>query len=150
MRKTFSALCEPLPGDGWQADFREAWPNVRTRYLSEGLEARPTVEAVGAALGRHMPELLAVWQRLCSLVGDDPISHRYLGAYGRPRVIRGCSQAVWFGTDGPALLRNYDFEPERMMGRIDATCWFGHPVIAMGEGAWGCLDGITATGWSPA
>jgi predicted choloylglycine hydrolase len=146
MRKTFTALSEPFPGVGWQAHFKETWPDVRARYLSEGLESRPTVEAVRLALGRHMPELLPIWQRLCGLAGEDTIAHRYLGAYGRPRAIRGCSQAVWLGDGGPALLRNYDFELERMMGRIDATRWSGRPVIAMGEGAWGCLDGMNGDG----
>jgi predicted choloylglycine hydrolase len=146
VRKTFSALSEPVPGAGWQADFRAAWPNMRAWYLSEGLEARPTVETVRAALDQHMPELLAVWQRLCGLAGDDPVAHRFLGLYGRPRVIGRCSQAVWLGAGGPALLRNYDFEPERMMGRIDATRWFSRPVIAMGEAAWGCLDGMNGDG----
>ena len=28
--------------------------------------------------------------------------------------------------------------------RIEATRWFGRPVIAMGEAAWGCLDGMNA------
>ncbi len=82
----------------------------------------------------------------CDLAGDDPVAHSFLGVYGRPRVIGRCSQAVWLGAGGPALLRNYDFEPERMMGRIDATRWFGRPVIAMGEAAWGCLDGMNGDG----
>jgi len=146
MRKIFSTLSEPVPGAGWQADFRAAWPTLRAWYLSEGLEARPTVEEVREALGRHMPELLPMWQHLCGLAGDDPIAHRFLGLYGRPRVIGRCSQAVWLGEGGPALLRNYDFEPERMMGRIDATRWLGRPVIGMGESAWGCLDGMNGDG----
>src|SRR5215813_12331509 len=146
MRKTFSTLSEPVPGAGWLADFRAAWPTLRAWYLSEGLEARPTVEEVREALGCHMPELLQMWQHLCGLAGDDPIAHRFLGLYGRPRVIGRCSQAVWLGEGGPALLRNYDFEPERMMGRIDATRWLGRPVIGMGEGGWGCLDGMNGDG----
>jgi len=117
MRKTFSALSELLPGAGWQAHFRAAWPKWRAWYLSEGLEARPTVEAVREALDRHMPQLLPIWGRLCELAGDDPVAHSFLGVYGRPRVIGRCSQAAWLGAGGPALLRNYDFEPERMMGR---------------------------------
>jgi predicted choloylglycine hydrolase len=146
MRKTFSARAEATPGAGWQADFHEAWPRLRSWYLSEGLEARPTVEAVRDALGRHMPELLPMWRHLCGLAGEDPVAHSFLGLYGRPRIIGRCSQALWLGPGGPALLRNYDFEPAFMMGRIEATRWSGRPVIAMGEAAWGCLDGMNGDG----
>jgi predicted choloylglycine hydrolase len=146
VRKIFSALSEPLPGAAWQADFRAAWPKLRAWYLSEGVEARPTVEAVRAALGCLMPELVAIWQRLCELAGDDPVAHGFLGLYGRPRVIGACSQAVWLGDGGPALLRNYDFQLDCMMGRIDATRWLARSVIAMGEAAWGCLDGMNEDG----
>ena len=146
VRKTFTALLEPWPDVGWQADFLESWPHLRTWYLSEGLEARPTVPDVRIALTRHMPELVPVWDRLCELAGDDPVAHSFLGLYGRPRVIGRCSQAVWLGAGGPALLRNYDFEPDRMMARIDVTRWFGRPVIAMGQAAWGCLDGMNGDG----
>jgi hypothetical protein len=58
MRKSFTGLSEPFPGAGWLSAFRETWPDVRARYLSEGLEARPPVEAVRVALGRHMAEVL--------------------------------------------------------------------------------------------
>ena len=53
---------------------------------------------------------------------------------------------MWLGDGGPALLRNYEFEPEHMMARIDVTRWSGRRVIAMGEGAWGCLDGMNGDG----
>jgi predicted choloylglycine hydrolase len=146
LRKTFTALSEPVPDAGWQADFLARWPGIRAWYLSEGLAVRPTVEEVRGALAQHMPELVPIWERLCALAGDDPVAHSFLGLYGRPRVIGRCSQAVWLGDGGPALLRNYDFEPARMMGRIDATRWFGRPVIGMGEAAWGCLDGMNGEG----
>lgn len=146
MRKTFTALSEPWPDTGWQADFRASWPQLRRWYLSEGVDARPSVPEVKAALTRHMPELVPVWERLCQLAGDDPVAHSFLGLYGRPRVIGRCSQVVWLGAEGPALLRNYDFDPARMMARIDLTGWLGRPVIGMGQAAWGCLDGMNADG----
>ena len=74
MRKIFTALSEPVPGAAWQAGFRAAWPELRSRHLSEGLEARPAVETVRAALEQHMPELTAIWRRLCELAGDDPVA----------------------------------------------------------------------------
>ena len=120
MRKIFTALSEPLPGPGWQADFRAYWPRMRDWFLSEGLEARPTAGEIRTALTHHMPELVGIWERLCRLAGEDDVAHRFLGLYGRPRIIGRCSQAVWLGQGGPALLRNYDFEPARMMGRSES------------------------------
>src|SRR5262249_46840946 len=142
MRKIFTALSEPLPGAAWQADFRVYWPRMRDWFLSEGLEARPTTTEIRTALTYHMPDFVRIWERLCALAGEDDAAQRFLGLYGRPRFIGRCSQAVWLGQGGPALLRNYDFEPARMTGRIEATRWFGRPLIAMGEAAWGCLDGM--------
>jgi predicted choloylglycine hydrolase len=146
MRYSFTALCEPVPGAGWTSDFHANWPRFRSWYLAEGLNARPTLEVVRAALERHMPELVSMWEHLCVLAGDDEVAHRFLGLYGRPRTIGRCSQVVWFGPGGPALLRNYDFEPARMWSRIDVTRWLGQPVIAMGAAAWGCLDGMNSSG----
>jgi len=68
MRKTFTALAEPLPDAGWQADFRGYWPRIRGWFLSEGLAARPSLAEVRTALTRHMPELFAIWERLCCAI----------------------------------------------------------------------------------
>lgn len=43
MEKTFVAVAEARPGDGWQRAFAQAWLRVRPSYLREGLDARPTV-----------------------------------------------------------------------------------------------------------
>ena len=53
-----------------------------------------------------MPELVPVYETLCALAGPDAVAHRMLGNYARPPVIGGCSQAVWAGPGGPALVRN--------------------------------------------
>jgi len=146
MEKTFLAVDETLPGEAWRQRFRAGWPAVREWYLKEGLAPRPTVAAARAALERHMPELLPIYERLCDLVGDDDIAHRCLSCLDPPPVITGCSQAVWLGEGGPALLRNYDFELAFTTGRIESTCWRGRRVIAMAEAAWGALDGMNEDG----
>src|SRR5262249_29461247 len=107
MRKIFTALSEPLPGADWQAGIRPYSPRSRDWFLAEGGAARRTTAEIRAALTRHMPELMGIWERLCGLAGEDDIAHRFLGLYGRPRIIGRCSQAVWLGEGGPALLRNY-------------------------------------------
>lgn len=57
-----------------------------------------------------MPELLPHYDRVCALVGNDDRARPVLSHYRPPPVIGACSQAVWFGDGGPALVRNYDFD----------------------------------------
>ena len=146
MEKTFVAIAEDRPGAVWQRGFRAAWPRVRAWYLREGLEARPTVGEARAALERHMPELVPLYETLCQLAGDDDVAHRMLSGYGAPPVITGCTQGVWRGAEGPALVRNYDFDVAFTTGCILASRWRGRRVIAMAEAAWGCLDGMNEAG----
>ncbi|HUN46180.1 MAG TPA: C45 family autoproteolytic acyltransferase/hydrolase [Stellaceae bacterium] len=146
MEKAFLAVQEPLPGEAWRQRFLAGWPRMREWYLKEGLAPRPTVETCRAALDRHMPELLPLYERLCDLVGDDDIAHRCLSCLDPPPVITGCSQAVWLGEGGPALVRNYDFEVPLTSGCIEAARWRGRRVIAMSQRAWGALDGMNEDG----
>lgn len=144
--KTFTAIAEPRPGAGWQADFRANWPGLRAWYLKQGLEARPS-EAEGlAALRRWMPELLPIYERVAALAGDDPVARRCLTLWNPPPVIVGCSQGIWLGPEGPALVRNYDFDPDLCEGRVEMSAWFGRRCIVMADAAWGCLDGMNEAG----
>jgi len=94
-----------------------------------------------------MPELLPLYDRACVLVGDDDLAHRLLSHYRPPPLGGGCSQAVWLGKDGPALVRNYDFPLEIVSDRFEATSWFGREVIAKAQRPWGgCLDGMNEDG----
>ena len=146
MDKTFIAVAEERPGPQWQREFRAAWPRVRSWYLREDVEARPTVGEARAALGRHMPELVPIYETVCRLAGDDDVAHRMLSNYGLPPVIVGCTQGVWHGAEGPALVRNYDFDVTFTTGCILASRWFRRRVIAMAEAGWGCLDGMNEDG----
>jgi predicted choloylglycine hydrolase len=94
-----------------------------------------------------MPELTPQYERACGLVGDDDLAHCILSHY-RPAPIQfGCSQAVWLGEDGPALVRNYDFPLEVVSDHFEMTSWFGRRVIAKVQRPWGgCLDGMNEDG----
>lgn len=54
----------------------------------------------------HLPELLPHYDQVCCLVGDDEMAHRILSHYRPGPSIHGCSQVVWLGEGGPALVRN--------------------------------------------
>lgn len=146
MEKTFLAVDEALPGEAWRRRFLSNWPAMREWYVKEGLAARPTVAGARAALEQHMPELLPIYEQLCGLVGGDDVAQRCLSCLDPPPVITGCSQAVWLGEGGPALLRNYDFELHLTSGCIEAACWRGRRVISMSQRAWGALDGMNEDG----
>ncbi|MBU0724837.1 MAG: peptidase C45 [Alphaproteobacteria bacterium] len=146
MEKTFIARAEDYPGETWLADTRAIWPSFRDWFLSEGLEARPGVAACRAAIGRFMPEFVPLYDHLCSLLGEEETQKRCLGLYDPAPVFAGCTQGIWLGPEGPALLRNYDFGLDFVSGRIERTRWFGRRCIVMAEGGWGCLDGMNEDG----
>src|SRR5262249_29014819 len=117
-------------------------------YLGEGSEDAPTAEECRNALREHMPELVPHYDRVCSLVGSDGLAHRVLSHY-RPAASGqgGCSQVVWHGPDGPALVRNYDYALDIVSDRFEATSWSGREVIAKAQRPWGgCLDGMNDDG----
>lgn len=62
-----------------------------------------------------------------------------------PPYVSGCTQAVWTSEE-PLRVRNYDYSPGLLEGTILLSEWNGHPVIAMGDGLWGAVDGINESG----
>ena len=46
---------EAQPGPCWRTLYDITWPAYRRWYLSEGVDARPTVTEAASALARHMP-----------------------------------------------------------------------------------------------
>jgi predicted choloylglycine hydrolase len=82
-----------------------------------------------------------------ALVGDDNLAHCILSHYRPPPIVHGCSQAIWLGDGGPALVRNYDFPLDVVSDRFELTAWSGHRVIAKAQRPWGgCLDGMNEDG----
>jgi predicted choloylglycine hydrolase len=147
MEKTFTAQRENHPGRAWLDRFRDGRDDAARWYLGEGASEQPTAAECRAALLRHMPELVPHYDDACGMVGDDDLAHRILSHYRPAAHPQGCSQAVWLGDGGPALVRNYDFPLPVITGRIELTAWSRRRVIAMTQRPWGgCLDGMNDDG----
>ena len=145
IRRHFQALEEATPGPKWAALFETYWPDYRKWFLAEGDAARPSYVRSRAALQRYMPELVPTWERLTELAGDGDMVSRFLSSYCPPAYLHGCTQAVWTG-DEPVLVRNYDYNADRLEGVLLKTCWNDQRVIAMIDASWGVLDGINESG----
>lgn len=145
--KQFVAEREDQPGPGWLARFRAGREETERWYRGQELAAPPSSLECRAALLRHMPELLPQYDHVCQLVGDDDVAHRILSHYRPPPAKHGCSQAVWLGVGGPALIRNYDYPLSIVSDRFELTSWSGRKVIAKAQRPWGgCLDGMNDDG----
>jgi len=147
MFKRFVAAREDEPGDAWRTRFAAGRDETVRWYLGSGREPPPRAIECRAALCRHMPELVPHYDSACALAGDDDLAHRILSHYRPPPVAHGCSQAIWLGDGGPALVRNYDYPLDIVSDRFELTAWSGHRVIAKAQRPWGgCLDGMNEDG----
>jgi len=147
MQKRFVALREDQPGQPWLTRFQSGREEAERWYLGDGRASPSTSRECREALRRHMPELLPSYDHVCSLVGDDELAHQILSHYRPPPLLFGCTQAVWLGSDGPALVRNYDFPIQIVSDHFESTSWFGREVICKAQRPWGgCLDGMNAAG----
>jgi predicted choloylglycine hydrolase len=147
MRKGFVAICEDRPGSEWLARFVAGRAEAEAWYRGSGRGAPPTAAECMAQMRRHLPELLGAYEHVCALVGDDELARQILSQYRPPPLRQGCTQAVWLGDDGPALVRNYDYPLDVVSEQIESTRWFGREVISKGQRPWGgCLDGMNADG----
>lgn len=147
MHKHFIAAREEKPGEDWLARFVAGRDAAASWYLGQGLEEPSTAAECRSALRQHMPELIRRYDEACALVGDDDLAHRILSHYRPPPLISGCTQVIWLGRGGPALVRNYDYPLDLVTGRIESSAWFGHEVIAKTQRPWGGLtDGMNEHG----
>jgi predicted choloylglycine hydrolase len=146
MRKRFVFAREDQPGEAWCARFAAGREETERWYLG-GAAAAPSPQACRDALRAHMPELLPLYDHACTLMGDDALAHAIISHY-RPAVeTAGCSQAIWTGPGGPALIRNYDYPLDTVSDRFEQTRWFGRTVICKAQRPWGgCLDGMNEDG----
>jgi predicted choloylglycine hydrolase len=147
MFKRFVAEREDEPGEAWRTRFAAGRDEAVGWYLGSGRGPPPSPVECRAALRNHMPELVPHYDKACALVGDDDLAHCILSHYRPPPIVHGCSQAIWLGTGGPALVRNYDFPLNVVSDRFELTAWSGHRVIAKTQRPWGgCLDGMNEDG----
>ncbi len=147
MQKRFVAIREDTPGNAWRERFIAGRAEAEAWYLGSGRGSPPTAAECTEQLRRHMPELLGAYERVCALVGEDNLAPQILSQFRPPPLLHGCTQAVWLGDDGPALVRNYDYPLDIVSDHFESTRWFGHEVISKGQRPWGgCLDGMNADG----
>ena len=147
MQKRFVAIREDTPGNAWRERFVAGRAEAEAWYRGSGRGTPPTAAKCKAQLQRHMPELLGPYERACALVGEDDLAPQILSQFRPPPLPHGCTQAVWLGTDGPALVRNYDYPLDVVSDHFESTRWFGREVISKGQRPWGgCLDGMNADG----
>ncbi|MDQ1187093.1 C45 family peptidase [Agrobacterium larrymoorei] len=139
------AISEPEPSGKWRNRFDESWPRYRDWYLSQGEDARPSLEAARRAIRQYMPELLPLYDRVCNIVQPDTLAQRALSLFNTPPVIAGCSVAI-APTETPVLVRNYDLTPDFFEGTVLHSRWLEQDVIATSEGWIGCLDGLNSNG----
>ncbi len=145
MELVFRTVSEDQPGPKWAGLFRDYWPSYRRFWTRDGAGARPTYLASRRALGRHMPELLELYDELCELVGGGDEEARFLSFYCPPPYLAGCSQAIWPGAE-PTLVRNYDYDPRAFDAVLLRTSWSGRQVIGTSDGLLGLVDGMNDAG----
>lgn len=145
MQLSWRAVGEARPGPLWAGLFAEYWPAYRNWWLREGEDTRPTYLECRKALGRHMPELLPLYELLCDLAGGGDLAARFLSFYRPPPYLSGCSQAIWPGAE-PVLVRNYDYDPRAFDCLFLHSEWQGRAVMGSSDGLWGLVDGVNDAG----
>ena len=143
--KLFQSVEENKPGIKWQTLFEDFWAEYHAWYFAQGDAARPTYGECIKQLRLHMPELESTYAELTELAGGGDGVARFLSHYCPPAYLSGCTQAIWTG-DEPVLIRNYDYNPDRLEGIFLKTKWNDQTVVAMTDACWGVLDGMNQSG----
>jgi len=147
MLKRFFFAREDRPGADWLERFGAGRAEAERWYRGVGRTDPPSAKECRIMLRRYMPELVGPYDSACELVGDDDVAHCILSHYRSPPLRSGCTQGIWLGDGGPALVRNYDYPLDTVTGRFESTRWFGREVIAKAQRPWGgCIDGMNESG----
>lgn len=137
---------EDKPDKKWKKLFEKAWPYYRHWFLKEGFTARPRYLTAKEKLAFYMPELMPVYNQLCTLFGNSDIQARFLASWCPPAFMSGCSQIAWTKQhNNNFLIRNYDYSPKLYEGVFHKTHWL-KKVMGMSDCIWGLLDGINEDG----
>ena len=126
------------------AVFANFWPAYQ-KWMARA-RGRLTAQESRARLHEHMPELTPIFDELLERFGGKAPIARFLSLYKPPALVRGCTQAIWQGEDGPALVRNYDHAPHLADGVVLHADWGGMRTLCMSDCIWGALDGINEHG----
>ena len=146
---TFDAISECRAGPKWQARWQRSWPAYQAWFIGRGGDAGPDRDACHAAMARHMPELVRVYDRLVEVAGGSDRAARFLSTWCPPTYLGGCSLAALSDDTGVRLVRNYDLSPDLNEGLLLRSEWV-RPVMGMVEFLWGLSDGINDAGLSVA
>jgi predicted choloylglycine hydrolase len=82
---------------------------------------------------------------LVELAGGGDLAARFLSLYCPAPYLAACSQLAVKSSDGPLLVRNYDYSALLCEATWLRTHWL-QPVLAMSDCAWGALDGVNGSG----
>lgn len=136
---------ERRPG-AWAAIFARYWPLYRAWYRRA--EA-PPARACRTMLERHMPELVPIQDALLDRLDEprDGTVARFLTLFAPPVFACACTQLILpDAAGGPALVRNYDFDPDLCDGVVLRSVWNDVSVLATTDCLIGALDGVNAHG----
>jgi predicted choloylglycine hydrolase len=145
MEIPFRILVEAEPALAWETVFQEGWPGWRAWLRGRRAPNAPTLRASRAAMARHMPEMVPIWERLVERVDADEEAAAFLTFWCPPRFLGHCSQAV-IGGSRPSLVRNYDLDPRLSERTLLHTSWTDGAVAGMVDGMIGLADGMNADG----
>lgn len=133
------------PGEKWLELFNTFWPGYKSWLRANNFENKTKLEDSKAALVKYMPKLLPTYNRLCKLVGDDELAHKFLTGYQPPAYVTACAQAVT-NKKTPQLVRNYDYCPDLLEGAFMLTKWNRKKVMGTNDCLIGLVDGINDDG----
>lgn len=146
MTLTFDAVAEATAGPKWKARWNRSWPAYEAWFVARGGDLGPSRRQCRAAMQRHMPELLPVYDRLVRIAGGSDRAARFLSTWCPPTYLGGCSLAAMADDKDVRLVRNYDLSPDLNEGLLLLSEWRGRPVMGMVEFLWGLSDGINDAG----
>lgn len=146
MTLTFDSVSEATPGPKWGARWQRSWPAYEVWFTARGGDDGPSREDCRAAIERHMPELVPIYDRLVLIAGGSDRAARFLSTWCPPTYLGGCSLAAIADANDVRLVRNYDLSPDLNEGLLLRTEWSGRAVMGMVEFLWGLSDGINDAG----
>jgi predicted choloylglycine hydrolase len=142
----WTSFAERDPGAGFARHWGVVGPPLERWWLSDGRRHdAASAKAAEAALRRHLPELVPLWERLVELAGGSRLAATILSLWNPPAFLTGCSQAV-VPSGGPALIRNYDWDYRLFDATVASTGYLGRRVVGTEDCGWGLLDGVNDAG----